>query len=684
VAGKPLKLLQVEDSETDALLIVRALEGAGYVVGAARVEDAGEMRDALAAQSWDVVVADYQLPGFDAPAALSVLRQSGLDIPFIVVSGAVGEDRAVALMKAGAHDYVMKNSLARLAPAVEREIQDAEVRRQRRLAEQALRESHAREAARASELQAFMDAMPVAAFIARDAQCREIGGNAAAYQLLHLPQGSNIAESLPAGPAPAFRLTRNGSDLTVEDLPLQKAVATGQAVRNAELGLLFQDGACRHLVGNAVPLLSGDGVPQGAVGVFVDITDLRLAEEALRNKHKLESIGLLAGGVAHDFNNVLTVIMGSASAALQECPSCEHSKAIVGAAERAAHLTRQLLAYAGKGHFVVKTFDLGDHVSNTRPLLAASIPKRVSLRFYLTAEPAPLEADPTHIEQILMNLVINAGEAIQPKTDGWIEVHTRVCDLTTERLPHRSQVFEPEPGRFVCLEVNDNGAGMDKPMLARIFDPFFSTKFTGRGMGLAAVQGIVRAAKGFIEVDSAPGCGSTFRVFLPAAGRQVSRESAGAGIPATAAVPLPATSATVLVVDDEEMVRKLACMMLRRQGYGVLEAGDGKEALRVLATSSALPSVVLLDLAMPVMGGDELLPVLAERYPTVKTIVSSGYPEEEARKDFPAHSIAGFLPKPYTAQALAAKIRDLVGTADQQAPGLVRIDERRTSRNPDE
>jgi PAS domain S-box-containing protein len=391
--------------------------------------------------------------------------------------------------------------------------------------------------------------------------------------------------------------------------------------------------------------------PEGLSLFFTDTTERRHTEERLRQTQKLESIGLLAGGVAHDFNNILTVIMGSASSGLAECVSCEHCKAILSASERAAYLTRQLLAYAGKGHTVTRLIDLTDLVSRSKELLSASVPKRVSLGFSLSKDLPCLEADPSQIEQVLMNLVINAGEAIPPRSDGLIEIATRSFEVTPEIAHRHSQAYDVAAGNYVCLEVRDDGDGMDEATASHIFDPFFTTKFTGRGLGLAALQGIVRTAKGFVEVGSSPGCGTTFRVFLPASGKKRPPESARS----TPRQQVRGDS-TILVVEDEEMVRKLACAILRRNGYNVLEAQDGKDALRVLADSPSLPSLVLLDLAMPVMGGDELLPILKAKFPSLKIVMSSGYPEDEARKVAPDGSIASFLQKPYTEAALTEKI----------------------------
>jgi CheY-like chemotaxis protein len=347
--------------------------------------------------------------------------------------------------------------------------------------------------------------------------------------------------------------------------------------------------------------------------------------------------------------------MGSASSALAECPACEHSQSILGASERAAYLTRQLLAYAGKGTFITKLVDLTEMVSKSKQLLSAAVPKRAGLHFRLSKGLPLLESDPSRLEQIVMNLVVNAGEAIPAKTDGLIEISTSTCEVTPELARRQWPAYEAAAGPHVCLEVRDNGCGMDQATLSRIFDPFFSTKFTGRGLGLAAVHGIVRSSRGFIESRSSPGGGTTFRVFLPASDKKPPAE-----------LPMPAVqnqapgTATILVVDDEEMVRRLACLVLRRHGYHVREAENGKDALDVLGQGPDAPSVALVDLAMPVMGGDELLPLVRARYPELKIIVSSGYPEEEARKISANSPVAGYSQKPYTAVALTEKVAQVL------------------------
>jgi PAS domain S-box-containing protein len=525
-----------------------------------------------------------------------------------------------------------------------------------RKGEEALRKAHGEQVARAAELQAIMDAMPAAVFISRDRECRHAFGNQNSYQLLHEPPGSNLSKSAPEGEGPtAFRVIKAGKEIPPHECPLQRAAATGQAIYAQELELALQDGSRANIIGNAVPLLDAEGRPNGAVAIFVDITEQKKTEERLRQAQKLESIGLLAGGVAHDFNNLLTVIMGSAYSVLSKYPPTEEVRNIITASERAANLTRQLLAYAGKGQFVSETFDITKFVSRCTELLTASVPKKVGLTFHLSPEELPVKADPSQIEQVLMNLVINAGEAIPPHTEGRIAIVTSACQVTLEVVRAHAPAFDARPGPFVCLDVSDNGSGMDEATVAHIFDPFFSTKFTGRGLGLAAVHGIVRSCNGFIEVSSAFGAGSKFRVFLPAAGNKPLAQVSVASLPDASRRRKPAP-ATVLVVDDEEMVREMACAVLREGGCQVLEAGDGRHALEVLAGAASPPSLALLDLAMPRMGAEELVPILNRKFPGLRIVVTSGYLEADARRRFSPRAVAGFLQKPFRAGELLEKV----------------------------
>ena len=306
------------------------------------------------------------------------------------------------------------------------------------------------------------------------------------------------------------------------DRKMGQAVASGANLQ-FECRIRRADGAVRWIWVQGRSQHDPQGRLRRLCGIVRDVTARKRNEERLRQAQKLESIGLLAGGIAHDFNNLLTVIIGNADFALHKYPSIEEIQHIMTASERAAELTRQLLAYAGKGHFVATTFNLSDLVSCSTQLLSASIPKRVELVFHLSEQESPIKADPSQIDQVLMNLVINAGEAIPPHTDGRVEIATSICEMAPEIVRAHAPAFDARPGRFVCLAVTDNGSGMDEATLTQIFDPFFSTKFTGRGLGLAAVQGIVRSCGGFIDVHSSSGAGSNFAYFCPPPGRNLPR-----------------------------------------------------------------------------------------------------------------------------------------------------------------
>jgi PAS domain S-box-containing protein len=385
---------------------------------------------------------------------------------------------------------------------------------------------------------------------------------------------------------------------------------------------------------------------------FRDVTERRRFEERARHAHKLESLGVLAGGIAHDFNNLLTAILGSATLIHDEMPGDSPSRSlaenVIQASERASQLTRQMLAYSGRGRFVVEPLDLAVQIREITVLLETSITSQVELILDLQSAGVLIEADGSQIQQLIMNLVINGAEAIG-SAGGRVVVSTRVQELDAQFTRDNLAGDNVEPGTYILLEVHDTGVGMDQATLARIFDPFFTTKFTGRGLGLAAVLGIVRGHHGALKVYSNPGKGTTFKVYFPVA--------AGQSLPKSAA-PLGDVrgSATVLVVDDESVVTKLARSTLERYGYRVLTASNGKEALDVLGSNGDGVSLVLLDMTMPIMSGEETLARLRSLRPKVKVIASSGYNEIEALRRF-GDGISAFLQKPYRASQLVEKVK---------------------------
>jgi signal transduction histidine kinase/CheY-like chemotaxis protein len=394
-----------------------------------------------------------------------------------------------------------------------------------------------------------------------------------------------------------------------------------------------------------------------------NIAERARSDGKLMHKQKLESLGILAGGVAHDFNNLLTGILGNASLAMDSLPpgspTIRMLEDVVEASHRAAHLTKQMLAYAGKGRFMIEPVDLSGLVREISHLIKSSIPKNAHIRLDLAEQLPRIEADSSQIQQLIMNLVINAAEAIAEGETGEVIVTTRGQHVDESYLAQLSAAGEIAPGDYVSLEVHDTGVGMDEQTLQRIFDPFFTTKFAGRGLGLAATEGIVRGHKGLLKVYTTPGRGSTFKVLLPATAE--AKKPAGA---APAPAKSTARSGTVLVIDDEEVVRRTAKAALERGGYDILLAENGSEGIRVFEGLKGKVSLVLLDLTMPGIGGEEVLRRIQTISPQVRVILSSGYNEVDVIQHFTGKGLAGFLQKPYTAAALIDKVNRVLGGKD--------------------
>jgi PAS domain S-box-containing protein len=426
------------------------------------------------------------------------------------------------------------------------------------------------------------------------------------------------------------------------------------------------------LEGN-ISVRQADGKFLHTRGIFRNVTDRKRAEEErqklevqIQHTQKLESLGVLAGGIAHDFNNILTGILGYADLALLELPTHSPARSLIGeavnAARKAADLTKQMLAYSGKGKFVVQALDLNDVVEDMVHLLQVSISKKCVLKYDFMKNLPAIEADPVQMRQILMNLIINASEAIGERS-GVIAVTTGAmhCDRA-----YLSEAYLDEglvEGLYVFLEVADTGCGMSEETRARIFDPFFTTKFTGRGLGLSAVLGIVRGHRGAVKVYSEWGKGTTFKVAFPATNLAVVTDRKGKP-------PEPAWrgSGTVLIVDDEETVRGLARHMLARMGFTVLTAADGREGVEVFRSAADQIRLVLLDMTMPRLDGEETFREMRRIRSDVKAILSSGYNEQSATNRFAGKGLAGFIQKPYRYEELMAIVRAVLGNETDAAP----------------
>jgi len=391
-------------------------------------------------------------------------------------------------------------------------------------------------------------------------------------------------------------------------------------------------------------------------GTILDITERKHAESALLQGQKLESLGILAGGIAHDFNNLLMAVQGYLDLCRLELPEgsrpAESLQKAGRVLVRAADLTRQMLAYSGKAQFLSRPLDIGHLVREMAHLLSVSISKKIELCLEIADELPAVVGDPAQLQQVVMNLVINASDAIQDQ-DGTIRVAAQVQQLDAEELAAGFPGQSMAPGRFVALTVQDNGQGMAAHTLSRIFDPFFTTKFHGRGLGLAALLGIVKAHKGGVRVQSQPGQGTTFNVLLPAssqAARVAATETGGEHYRG---------SGLVLLVEDEPDIRASTTAFLRRIGFEVVQAADGRAGVQQVREHLARVRMVLLDYTMPHMDGAECFRQIQLLAPDLPVLMTSGF--SEGVSTHALDGLAGFIQKPYTLSRLRAKIQEVLG-----------------------
>ncbi len=522
----PLRVLIVDDSVADTKLVVRELRRGGRSVLYDRVDNADAMRAALAEGNWAVVICDWSMPGFSAPGALALIKEIQIDIPFIIVSGTIGEENAVEAMRAGAHDYVIKDRLARLMPAVERE----------------LRESQLRKAHKESE----------------------------------------------------------------------------SALRVSEKGR-------------------------------------RESEGQLRQAQKMEAVGRLAGGVAHDFNNVLSVILTYSELIFNELgsgnPMREDVDEIRKAAKRAADITRQLLMFSRQQVLEPRILDLNEVLVGMDRMLRRLLGEDVDLVLQITPSLGRVRVDRGSIEQVIMNLVMNARDAMP--TGGKLTMQTTDVDLDESYAEAHLGV---NPGPYIMLAVTDTGIGMDKATQARIFEPFFTTKpkDKGTGLGLSTAFGIVQQSGGSIWVYSEEGSGTTFQIHLPRVD----------GTLESFRPPAPLTtlcgSETILLVEDEEQVRAVARSVLRKNGYDVIEARSGEDALRLSGRHGGTIHLLLSDVVMPQMSGPDLAKQLARTRPHMKVLFMSGYVDDSVVRHGVLQADVAFLQKPITPDLLTRKVREVI------------------------
>jgi signal transduction histidine kinase/CheY-like chemotaxis protein len=455
--------------------------------------------------------------------------------------------------------------------------------------------------------------------------------------------------------------------------PINRHSEPGDVSNVFEAPLRCKSGDSRLISWQTNSLIEGEE-SIGRICFGIDVTEKkkqeqeRLAlERKLLDSQKLESLGVLAGGIAHDFNNLLTAILGNASLASMRA-SDEKLRGYLTNIERtsmrAAELCKQMLAYSGKAQFDMKYLNINDIVEETAELLEVSVSKKAALRIELRPDLPGVAADPSQIRQVVMNLVINASEAIGPNS-GLIRIKTGVIQADPACLAHAYMASELPEGEYVFAQVSDTGCGMSPETQARIFDPFFTTKFTGRGLGLAAVLGIVRAHRGALRIESEIGKGSVFTFLLPVTEKRVE-----ACEPEERSPVKWEGKGTVLVVDDDPTVRSVTTRMVEACGLEVLQAVDGKHGVEVFRENQAIIRAVVMDLTMPNLNGEEAFDQMRALKRDVKVLMISGFSDHELSSKFIRKGLSGFLQKPFTPDELNEHLRTMLPAAGESEARL--------------
>ncbi len=634
--ARTLHVLIIEDSEDDAALVLRELRRGGFELISERVDTQRALVAALERRTWDLVISDYSMPTFNAPAALAVIRAREVDLPFVIVSGTIDEETAVASLRAGACDFVVKTRLARLVPAVERELREKAGREAKRRAEERARESE-------DQYRLLFETCPLPMWVYDTETLAFLAVNEAAVQHYGHSREEFARLSLESIRPPenvhAVREEVLGASAS-DDEKVRRHRKKDGSILSVEVrarSFKYEDKRARLVVAN-------------------DVTERQQLEDQLRQAQKMEAVGRLAGGVAHDFNNILSVILSyseiiAAGLKPEEPLRCDIEE-IRTAGLRATELTRQLLAFSRQQLLDAKILDLNQIVTGIQKMLQRLLGADVDLTMLPASDLWTIKADAGQVEQILMNLAVNARDAMPD--GGRLTVETANVDLDLDYARAHHGV---SPGSYVLLAVTDTGTGMSKDTQARMFEPFFTTKEEGKGtgLGLATVFGIVKQSGGHIWVYSEPGEGATFKLYFPKVSGTVDE-------PTTERTPVEMTrgNETILLVEDDEQLRTLARGILRRSGYVVLDAPNGGEAVLICEQHTAKIHLLLTDVILPRMNGRQLAQRLSSQRPDMKVLFMSGYTADAILQHGILDSGVAYLQKPLTPVALTRKVHEVL------------------------
>ena len=659
----PLRILIVEDSEDDALLAIRHIEKGNYRIEYEVVQTAENLEQSLKEKQWDAVLSDYQMPRFNGFEALKIYKKSGLDIPFIIISGTIGEEIAVECMKAGADDYLMKGHLKRLLPAVERGLREAKNRAERKRLELEQKQSESELRFRNIILSTQQEVSIDGILVVDDAG-RMLSFNRNFITMWSIPP--EVIDSKSDERALQSVL----SNLAEPEGYLQRVKSIyGRKNETSRDEIALNDG--RTIDRYSAPMIGPDNKYYGRVWFFRDITDRKRAEEEIKRtdakrfelereliqSQKLESLGTLASGIAHDFNNILAIILGYAS--LGEQGALTHQPELIKcfetislASQRGALLVSQLLTFARKTETVFRSTDINALVREITALFGETFPKTIDISTNLQNDIPGIVADATQIHQVFMNLCVNARDAMP--AGGTIKIETRVRDNAAVK----SRFPKAAANRYLAISVSDTGSGMDETTKRKIFDPFFTTKDPGKGtgLGLALVHSIIENHRGMIDVESEPGRGTTFHLFLPIEETAVEFNNPSKTVP-----PDPSGGTeTVLLIEDEALIINMVRTTLIDKGYSVLLARDGEEGLAMFSRHQKEIVAVLLDCGMPKIRGDEVAIRIKALDPKAKIILISGFFDPEVRTNMARIGVNHLIQKPFTFAELTGSLRSVI------------------------
>jgi len=649
---KKLTILHLEDQATDAELIHEAVREEWVDAEFHVVADAGTFKQALEQLVPDIVLSDYRVPGFSGHEALELVRAKETFIPFIYVSGSMGEEKAIETLRDGATDYVLKDRLNRLVPAVERAVDEAERRRAADAAARALRESEQRLelALQGADLGLWDWDIP--------------SGTAIFNERWATMLGFRLAEVTPTVESWTARI--HEEDKLRVMAALDAHLEGRSDFLEAEYRMATRAGGWRWVLNRGRVVQRGaDGRPRRATGTHLDITDRKNSEltnaqlaAQLQQAHKMESLGTLAGGIAHDFNNILGAIIGFSELVRSDLPPGSHSRDDLGevlkAANRAKQLVEQILTFSRQQPQDLHPLRLADAVQEASQLLRATTPSSIEVRLRLAPGTPVIRGDTTQIHQIIINLASNAIQAI-PDSGGLIEICTGPLDVTKAMAAGDPEL---QPGPHAVLTVSDNGRGMDHIVQARIFDPFFTTKGpgAGTGLGLAVVHGVVKKHQGAIRVTSAPGQGSRFEIIFPAA------PVAEPPVSESAAELVAGNGRHVMLVDDEPALVRVGRLMLERLGFQVTIFTDSAQAWEVFAAAPDRFDLVISDQTMPRLTGLELSNQMLRLRPALPVILMTGYHATASPERVRAAGVAELMMKPFTFDSLNATLRRVLAS----------------------